>query len=164
VARSDVTGPLVSKAVWTERDFDQMGWHNNAMHAWAFEPADDYPGRLLIDLDYIVKVEKPAAPGGFFDYWVSPATLVFDRASDLVADVNAVHWGFALTIDEIERSAPDKHGMHLWTLTGDLFTLTIRSDGYTQYLRAAPRFCRGRHRLPLSERGGIAFDERGYES
>jgi hypothetical protein len=31
-------GPAVAKTVWTETDFDAMGWHDNAIHAIAVEP------------------------------------------------------------------------------------------------------------------------------
>jgi hypothetical protein len=40
----------VAKAVWTQADFDAMGWHDNAVRAVALEPVPDHPGRLL-DLD-----------------------------------------------------------------------------------------------------------------
>jgi hypothetical protein len=48
-------GPVLAKAVWTEADFDAMGWHDNAIYAIAVEPVPDNPGRLLLDLDYIVE-------------------------------------------------------------------------------------------------------------
>ena len=32
------TGPAVSKALWTDADFETMGWHDNAVHAIALEP------------------------------------------------------------------------------------------------------------------------------
>jgi hypothetical protein len=46
------TGPAVAKTVWTE-------WHDNAVHAVALEPALPDPGRLLLDLDYIVEWVAP---------------------------------------------------------------------------------------------------------
>jgi hypothetical protein len=59
------TGPAVAKTVWTEADFDAMDWHDNAVHAVALEPALPDPGRLLLDLDYIVEW---VAPRGFTQY------------------------------------------------------------------------------------------------
>jgi len=48
---------LSAKSVWSYADFEMMGWHDNAVHGWAWEPWD--PGRpgenaLVLDLDYIV--------------------------------------------------------------------------------------------------------------
>jgi hypothetical protein len=71
------TGPdtPLTKTVWTDADFESMGWHDNAIHAFACEPALPYPGRLLVDLDYIVEWVNPVAPETRFSFWVCPATL-----------------------------------------------------------------------------------------
>jgi len=45
----------VGKTVWTDADFETMGWHDNAVHAIAVEPAPPHPGSLLLDIDYIVE-------------------------------------------------------------------------------------------------------------
>jgi uncharacterized membrane protein len=37
----------VAKTLWTEADFDAMGWHDNAVRAVALEPVPDHPGRLV---------------------------------------------------------------------------------------------------------------------
>ena len=57
------TGPAVAKTVWTDADYDAMSWHDNAVHAVALEPAPAYPGRLLLDLDYILEGVLPRSPG-----------------------------------------------------------------------------------------------------
>lgn len=74
------TGPVVTKALWTDADFDAMGWHDNAVHAIALEPASDDPGSLLLDIDYIVEWEPSAVPHGLLSFWVCPATLIFHQA------------------------------------------------------------------------------------
>ncbi|MGH3163160.1 MAG: hypothetical protein ACRDOC_14855 [Streptosporangiaceae bacterium] len=33
----------MAKTVWTDADFDAMGWHDNAVHAVALEPAPSHP-------------------------------------------------------------------------------------------------------------------------
>ena len=75
------TGPEVARTVWTEADFDVMGWHDNKIHAMAVEPGPDYPGRLLLDLDYIIEWVAPEPPARDLSSWICPATLVFDPAS-----------------------------------------------------------------------------------
>src|SRR5262245_12604288 len=84
----------LQKATWTDTDFDTMGWHDVALHAIAIEPVQDYPGRVLLDIDYIVKWEPPPTPAASFGFWMSPATLVFDEASDLAGEIDLVGWAF----------------------------------------------------------------------
>ncbi len=155
------TEPTVAKAVWTDADFDVMGWHDNAVHAIALEPVPDDPGSLLLDIDYITEWGPCAVPGGLPTFWVSPATLVFHRAWDLVTDIDLRGWSFQLSIGAIERSGPDEHGYYGWVITGDLFTMRFGATGFTQYLRRAPMHT-SRQRLPVRERGGLSFGQRGY--
>lgn len=92
-----------------------MGWHDNAVHAVALEPVPDHPGRLLLDLDYIIEWVAAEPPATTLSFWICPATLVFARAWDLTADINLQGWGFqlflnALFLNAISRSGPDERG------------------------------------------------------
>ena len=40
----------LEKWIWTEADFDVMGWHDSQIHATAFFPEDF---ELVLDIDYI---------------------------------------------------------------------------------------------------------------
>ena len=132
------TGPAVAKTVWTDADFDTMSWHDNAVHAVALEPAQAHPGRLLLDIDYILEGILPEAPATTLSFWICPATLVFDRAWDLTTDINLQGWSFQLFLDAIERAGPDERGFFEWTLAGDHFSIGLSAPGFTQYLRHAP--------------------------
>ena len=44
---------------------------------------------------------------------------------------------------------------------GDLFTISLRAAGYTQYLRRPPVYV-PYQRLSVEERGGLSFDQHGY--
>jgi hypothetical protein len=153
--------PAVAKAVWTDADFEAMGWHDNAVHAIAVEPAPPHPGSLLLDIDYIVEWVRRPEPGGLLSSWVCPATLVFHQAWDLVTDINLQGWSFQLSIGAIERSAAGEHGLFSWTIGGDLFTMSFSAAGFTQYLRRAPIYVPGQ-RLSVEERGGLSFGQQGY--
>ncbi|HEY7136522.1 MAG TPA: hypothetical protein VIB48_15815 [Acidimicrobiia bacterium] len=153
--------PKLEKAEWTAADFDAMGWHDNAVHALAFEPALPHPGRLLVDLDYIIEWVKPAPPDSAFKFWICPATLVFDAASDLVVDADLTAQSFELSLDAITRSEPDEHGIRTWSLAGHEFTAVVRAKGYRQHLRRRPVLS-ARQRLTPEQRGGIAFGEQGF--
>lgn len=155
------TEPTVAKAVWTDADFDGMGWHDNAVHAIALEPAQNDPGSLLLDIDYITEWGPCAVPGGLLTFWVSPATLVFHQAWDLVTDIDLRGWSFQPSISAIERSRSDTHRYFDWVIAGDLFTMRFGATGFTQYLRHAPVHT-SRQRLPVHDRGGLSFGQRGY--
>ena len=157
------TGPgtPIAKSVWTDADFDTMGWHDNAVHAFAFEPAMPFPGRLLIDLDYIVEWVSPVPPETRFSFWMCPSTLVFDHAWDLTGDVDLTRRSFTLQLNTILRSEPDPRGFHEWTLEGQEFTLCLSAKGFTQYLRR-PAIQSFQQRLEADERGGLSFDQLGY--
>src|SRR5690348_9572503 len=50
----------LEKAVWTDGDFDTMGWHDASVHAIAFhEEEHGAQDALLLDLDYIVRWLDP---------------------------------------------------------------------------------------------------------
>jgi len=156
------TGPAVAKAVWTEADFDAMDWHDNAIHAVAVEPVPDHPGRLLLDLDYIVGGILPEPPATTtLSFWICPATLVFDEAWDLTADIDLRGWSFQLFINDISRSGPDERGFSDWTVAGDRFTIEFSSRGFTQYLRHVPVLSGGPW-LSVEERGGFSFARESY--
>jgi hypothetical protein len=138
-----------------------MGWHDSAVHGFALEPALPHPGRLLIDLDYVIEWVKPVAPAKAFGFWICPATLVFDPARDFSCDIDLSRRSFELTLDDIERSDRDTHGAYEWTLAGHEFTIRLHATGFTQYLRHPP-INSSHQRLPLDHRGGVSFDESCY--
>jgi hypothetical protein len=154
-------GPALPKTVWTEADFEAMNWHDAAVRAVAVEPAPPHPGRLLVDLDYIIERVPAGAPATAGSFWVCPATLVFGEARELAADVNLPGPSFEPSLDAIRRSGPDEDDTFVWNLVGRLFSIGLRASGFTQYLRRAPVH-RPRPRLPVADRGGLSFDQNGY--
>jgi hypothetical protein len=149
--------------VYTEADFGSMGWHDCHIHAIAFEPLPSEPGRFLLDIDYLVEWLPPDPGTRLLSAMISPATLVFDNASDVVADIDMTGWGFQPSILGLEREGPSEHGTWTWKLNGDLFEISVRSRGFTQYLRREPVWSRGQ-RLSAGERGGLSFAEQGFSA
>jgi hypothetical protein len=152
---------MPDKTVWTDADFQHMGWHDNAVHAIAVEPSPTHPGALLVDLDYIIEWVQPTPPATAFTFWVCPATLIFDPAWDLTADINLRSFGFDLSLNAIERSDPDERNNFEWTLDGHEFNIRLQAKGFTQYLRQPPVLAPS-PRLSLDNRGGIRFEQHGY--
>jgi hypothetical protein len=154
-------GPTLAKTVWTNADFDQMSWHDNEIHAIALESALPEPGRLLLDIDYIVQGVLAQPSSRLLSFWICPATLVFDPAWDLTTDIDLRGWAFSLSLLSIQRSDPDERGNFDWTLEGDQFTIELGSPGFTQYLRRPPVYT-SHVRLTTAERGGFSFDRQAY--
>ena len=152
-----------TKAVWTEEDFDQMGWHDDFVHAMAYQRDGAGQGELLLDLDYAVKWVPPLPGERYFSQWVCPATLVFHGVEQLDGSSEPNYhpaWGTVLL--DIFRGEPDERAMRSWTMDGLCFTITFVADAFTQYLRHLPVLTQG-NKLTLEERSGLSFDRRSFE-
>src|SRR5687768_14404558 len=88
------------KSLWTESDYETMGWHDATIHAIAL-PTDTF--EIAFDIDYILKWVDPTEEQTHFRFWVSPATLVFWNLNELSIDLEPLN---ELTVQRIERSDP----------------------------------------------------------
>jgi hypothetical protein len=149
----------VERAVWTDADFDVMGWHDCTVHAVAMTEDGDgsefVPAEFALDIDYIVQWVKPVEV--YYRFWIVPATLVFHDVWGVKGELDAQR--ALLELDGIERAAtlsPDGSAFTTWTLNGHDFGLELVARGYTQWLRCAP-ILTDRQRLPSAARGGHSF-------
>lgn len=149
----------LQKWVWTEADFELMGWHDARIHAIAFV---EETFEFALDIDYIVEWLTPVPPGEHFRFWVAPCTLVFENVSELEIDLRP-HGG--LSIEEISRvegliprnaESIGKTAEYRWTLQCHGGTISLRGTGYKQYVRMAPR-CLDSQSIPSAGRGGVSF-------
>ena len=150
----------LTKSVWTDADFDQMGWHDARIWALAFLAESS---EFVLDIDYIIEWVSPAPGEEYYEFWVVPATLVFENVTDL--DIQLEPFS-DVSLDSITRSEP---GVPLnavrigktqdWRYDLDCHVggIQLRSAGYTQYLRRPPIRVKTQH-LPLDRRGGLCFD------
>lgn len=147
------------KWLWTELDFEEMGWHDVTIHAVAFLP-EVY--ELALDIDYIFHWVDPAAGETQFKFWVAPATLVFENVNELAIDLEP-HG--SIELHGIERSEPhkpknidvvDRDIEWRWTLETQSGEINLRSIGYKQYIRRAPVLSRAQV-LDIGARGGFSF-------
>jgi hypothetical protein len=154
----------LTKSVWSDADFDVMGWHDATVHGLCVQPAasDDALPRLLLDLDYIVRWVHPVAPETHFSFWIAPSTLAFDDVWDVEGDLDFKGTALSLDIDHLRRSTPENpRGGPRWHLEGHSFDLTFRAAGFHQYMRRPPRFS-PRLVLTSAGRGGLSFTETGF--
>jgi hypothetical protein len=149
----------VEKWIWTDADFDVMGWHDSNIYAVAFYPENF---EFALDIDYIFQWIHPAENETYFKFWVTPATLVFEYVYDL--KFNVVRLDGGLEIDYIERTEPKKieagdfvgRNEWLWTIGTHQGEISLRAIGYKQYIRKKPVFGKSQT-VESSVRGEISF-------
>ena len=132
----------LEKWIWTEADFEVMGWHDCQIHAMAFFPENF---ELVFDIDYLFEWIDPQPNETFFKFWVAPATLVFNNVYDVELEIDSHNVN--LEIDNIKRddeSLPHnaefirKESEWLWTIECQEGEIRFRSVGYQQFIRTAP--------------------------
>jgi hypothetical protein len=89
---------------WTERDFDDLSWHDNSVHALRILEGDHGTGRLILDIDYILEWIRDGQGG--FAFSIAPASLTFVSVFALKMTIDYAAATAAVTpfqIDGIER-------------------------------------------------------------
>lgn len=156
----------LEKTIWTEADFDQMGWHDVHIHAIAFRP-DDY--ELLLDIDYLFEWIEPKKKGGRFSFRMSPCTLVFTNVHGFIAEIDN---GLGLEIDIVERvkvgrprnaDYVKKESEWRWVFNCQEGEFSFISVGYRQFTRKKPITAKVQ-KLNWDSRGGICFDRTTYDN
>jgi hypothetical protein len=151
----------LEKSLWTEADFENMGWHDVVVHALAFD-TERY--ELLLDIDYIFAWVDPSPPAQHFSFWIAPCTLVFRDVWEMNIRYEA---SLGLQLQGITPSEPRVRPHPLaagrkeerrWTLDGNEGEISFWSTGYAQFTRRLPTH-HVRQSLSLSERGGISFEQ-----
>lgn len=139
-------GYKLKKKIWTDADFEQMGWHDCSIYKVRL--TED----LEFDIDYILKWNKPDMEGLPFTFWVAPATLVFKSIQNLSFDFD-IGLGKAFEIEGIERG--DGSRWRIITRHGDI---QFNSKGYEQYIRQEP-FFEFEQAISFVERSGYSLDK-----
>ncbi len=160
MAISPTTPFELSKTVWTENDFDQMGWHDVHIHALAFA-TDGY--ELLLDVDYMFAWVDPEPPVIYYSFWMSPCTLIFRNVHSFSA---TIEWGLGLEISQVSReeAGRPKNAEHIhedkewkWIFECQEGSFSFFSTGYSQVTRRRPIKATAQV-FSWNERGGISFD------
>jgi hypothetical protein len=133
----------LEKWIWTEADFDVMGWHDSQIHAIAFFPEDF---ELAFDIDYIFDWIHPQPNETYFKFWVAPATLVFTNVHDVEFEIDS--YIGRVEIDNIKREDEclpanaeyiGKTSEWLWTIECKEGDIRFRSVGYKEFIRTVPQ-------------------------
>ena len=150
----------LEKWVWTEEDFERMGWHDSRIYALAFSPETF---ELLLDIDYIFQWINPEPGETFYKFWVAPATLIFENVSDVDFDIGSYNSGLEIINIRRDEARKPRNAEHIqrqtewqWTLDCQQGDIKLWSVGYKQYIRSAPRSDMGQ-KLGLTARGRYSF-------
>ena len=156
----------LEKAIWTETDFDNMGWHDVHIHALAFSTETH---ELLMDIDYMFGWVDPEPPENHYTFWIAPCTLVFANVHSFKAEIE---WGLGLEISGVSREPAGrpnnadyikKDVEWMWLFDCQEGSFTFHSVGYRQITRRIPIRARSQS-FPWIERGGVSFDLVPYNS
>ncbi|WP_139361922.1 hypothetical protein [Hymenobacter sp. CRA2] len=141
----------VEKWLWTDADFDLMGWHDASVYAWRLLGQE-----LLLDIDYIFQWNQPEVDGTSFTFWVAPATLVFLGVQNVEFDfdfIEGLSKENALEIDGIERKLENE-----WMIQLRNGHMGFQATGFEQYIRRAPSFEFGQQ-VSFPNRAGNSFEK-----
>ena len=108
----------LEKQVWTDKDFEQMGWHD--CNIYKIRLTND----LELDIDYILQWNKPDLEGLPFTFWVAPATLIFKSVQNLTFDFG-IGFEDAFEIEDIEKEDENR-----WTIITRQGDIQFNSKGF----------------------------------
>src|SRR5690349_14814502 len=92
----------LEKWIWTEADFDSMGWHDASIYAMKMD------GDLCFDIDYIFKWNQPEIEGFHFTFFVAPCTLCFKDVQELSFELSQPVHDNRIEIADIELEIRDE--------------------------------------------------------
>ena len=139
----------LEKWLWSEADFDRMGWHDATIYAVQFGKD------ISFDIDYIFEWVQ-ADKDDFFSFYIAPVTLVFPEPSRVVFNVD-FRGEQQLEIEEIHRRTTDA-GATEWYIETAQGDVTITADSFRQIVRRYPTRQTRQQILP-EERGETSFSQ-----
>lgn len=126
------------KEIWTDEDFEDMGWHDSHIHAISF-PNEDL--ELSLDIDYLFKWIQDDI-SNLYNFWVSPCILLFFNVLHLKISIDFQNT-IGLDILDIKRRNPrlSPNGkITLWDfeIVTDKGDIKFESSGYRQIIKKQP--------------------------
>ena len=91
------------KLRWTEKDFGEMSWHDNCVHALRIVEGEHGGGELILDLDYILRWDCSKT---ICEFEIAPAELRFEEVRGLRVNLDYAGPSAGLapfSLDRIER-------------------------------------------------------------
>ncbi len=141
--------------VWTDRQFDEMSWHDNHVHALRIVEGLHGSGELVLDIDYILEW----LPGGpEFRFRIVPARLTFFEVFALrltldYATPSAAFGPFSIHSIERKQEPRERYAARVWkiALNWPVGEIGFEAKGFEQQAVGAPVLS-ARQWLPAHER------------
>jgi hypothetical protein len=150
----------LEKTIWTQDDFEKMGWHDSNVYGFIFERnSEKFTSDIVFDLDYIFEWIQPTEPEKYFSFWIAPCTLIFKDAFDLKIDIEIGQAEFELEIADLHLIAKTKNeneDIYEWNLEFQQGNISLKSHGFEQIVRKNAIYS-NEQILDLEKRGGISF-------
>lgn len=150
----------LEKTIWTEVDFDIMGWHDSPVYGMAlFSDSTTFSTELVFDLDYIFQWINPIPPDRHFSFWIAPSTLVFKNIADLNIQMDPEPPNtFDFEILDIYRleafQQANREPYWKWHIELGNGNIYFTSTGYEQIIKKVPSLTR---HLAYPDRGETNF-------
>lgn len=146
----------LEKEVWSENDFNVMGWHDASI--WSMAPNSEQ-FEYLLDLDYIFKWVHPEEGETYFKFWVAPVTMVFENTSDVKIEIESQQG--LIEVSDLHMEYPEltpngKFTSHTYRFECQEGEILIKATGFKMYVRQKPKLIQGQS-FKLEERGGVNF-------
>lgn len=159
---------ILEKSIWTQDDFDDMGWHDANIYGMIIEKGEEpWQGNLIFDIDYIFEWIHPVPPQEYFSFWVAPCTLMFKEVYDVKIDIDYRGGAFELLeisdLDLISKYEQETGVIiYEWQMGLQEGDIRFKSLGFEQIVRKSPVYTNSQV-LSLEERGGISFIKQAFE-
>lgn len=159
---------ILEKSIWTQDDFDDMGWHDANIYGMIIEKGEEpWQGNLIFDIDYIFEWIHPVPPQEYFSFWVAPCTLMFKEVYDVKIDIDYRGGAFDLLeisdLDLISKYEQETGVIiYEWEMGLQEGDIRFKSLGFEQIVRKSPVYTNSQV-LSLEERGGISFIKQAFE-
>ena len=152
----------LEKSIWTEKDFEIMGWHDSMIHGISFfNKPELFESSILFDIDYIFKwiLDEETQ---LYSFMVSPCTLIFNDVINLNINISFGRlMSTELEIADITLEGENQHSEtyknYSWRIETQRGDITFESSGFKQFVRELPKHIQGQF-FDLEERNGVSFD------
>ena len=146
----------LEKAVWDDRDFDLMGWHDARI--WSMLANVD-AFEFMFDLDYPFRWIQPGQGETYFRFWVAPVTMVFESAHTVKIDIESPQG--SIEVADLHREAPEpiRNGeifQHRYRFKCHDGEISLKATGFKMYVRQTPVLVQAQA-LTLHQRNGVSF-------
>ena len=138
----------LDKSVWTNHDFDEMGWHDSTIYAFKIDK-DFY-----LDIDYIFKWVEPEQDS-WFSFWVAPCTLIFEAPRKISFNLENKDFDNYFEISDLHRQANQNQKTE-WRIETNSGNILIETENFRQIIRRPPTIQAGQQ-IIAEERGEISF-------